>query len=947
LATRFDVLGPITATVDGEAVSLGSPMQRALLAALLLRANQVVSRDHLVDALWDDDPPASAPGSLQIYVHGLRRALGRDRIATHGTGYLIRVEPGELDLDRFVRLVADARRALAEDRPSDAEEDLHTALALATGPPLAGLPLRGVLEVEVDRIGELRLEAIELQNDAQLASAEPEALCPRLESLVAEYPFRERFRAQLMLALYRSGRQKDALDAFQEARRVLVEELGVEPGPALQDLQRAILRQDPDLDSSVPHRRRPPVLPAAPTPLIGRELEVAAVTALLHRDDVRLVTLTGPGGSGKTRVALAAAEELTAELRDGAVFVDLSSVDDPSLLVPTVASAIGVDDRDASLEVALAEDLSRRSGLLVLDNFEQLLPVATWVADILRSSRRLLVLVTSRVPLRLSWEHEYPVPPLTPPDERSPDIAALAANDAVRLFVGRAQAVDPSFELSSHSAQAVAAVCRRLDGLPLAIELAAARTKVVPLDAMVRQLEQMLPLLMGGPVDAPERHRTLQATLDWSFELLTERERRLFERLAVFSGGCTVDTAVLFASEGDASETLATLVDHSLLRRVDRAGELPRFLMLETIREYARTRLVSSGEEELWRRCHAEVMTELAETTEPLLAGEGAPPIFRRLESEHDNFRASLAFLHERGENELELRLAASLALFWRVRAHLGEGRMWLEGALATEADVPRALRAKAASNAGRLAFRQGDYSRARTLHDEALALARALGDLRAVGQSLSDLGGVAIAQNDLDRAYALYSESAAMLREVGHEVRLGTVLANLAGLQLRRGDGQGARALIQEALALQERTGDTEGRVFTYLILARTTTHDGGVAEAAEALRQALLLIDELDYREMHGYWLLQCAELAATRGEQGCAARLLGAAHADFERLGITRLQADDREIIETIETAAVADLGRAGFLEALAEGSVGMTDEQALSEGTGADVIGTHPA
>jgi tetratricopeptide (TPR) repeat protein len=457
----------------------------------------------------------------------------------------------------------------------------------------------------------------------------------------------------------------------------------------------------------------------------------------------------------------------------------------------------------------------------------------------------------------------------------------------------------------------------------------------------------MLPLLMGVPVDAPERHRTLQATLDWSFELLTERERRLFERLAVFSGGCTVDTAVLFASEGDASETLATLVDHSLLRRVDRAGELPRFLMLETIREYARMRLVSSGEEELWRRCHAEVMTGLAETTEELLAGEGAPPIFRRLESEHDNFRASLAFLHERGENELELRLAASLALFWRVRAHLGEGRMWLEGALATEADVPRALRAKAASNAGRLAFRQGDYSRARTLHDEALALARALGDLRAVGQSLSDLGGVAIAQNDLDRAYALYSESAAMLREVGHEVRLGTVLANLAGLQLRRGDGQGARALIQEALALQERTGDTEGRVFTYLILARTTTHDGGVAEAAEALRQALLLIDELDYREMHGYWLLQCAELAATRGEQGCAARLLGAAHADFERLGITRLQADDREIIETIETAAVADLGRAGFLEALAEGSVGMTDEQALSEGTGADVIGTHPA
>ncbi len=945
MATTFGVLGAITATVGADAVPLGPPMQRALLAMLLLHANEVVSRDRLVDALWGDDPPASAPGSLQIYVHGLRRALGPDRIETHGSGYLIRVGPGELDLERFVRLVADARRAFADDRPTDAEDDLRVALALPTGPPLAGLPLRGALKVEADRLGDLQLEAVELQNEARLASAGHEGLCARLESLVAEHPFRERFRAQLMLALYRSGRQKDALDAFRDARRVLVEELGVEPSPALHDLQRAILRQDPALDSPARRRRPAPVLPAVPTPLIGRELEVASVTALLRRGDVRQVTLTGPGGSGKTRVALAAAEELGSELRDGAVFVDLSPVGDVSLLVPTVASAVGVDDRAAPLEAALADDLRRRSGLLVLDNFEQLLPAATWVADVLRSSRRLLVLVTSRVPLRLSWEHEYPVPPLAPPDERSTDLAALAANDAVRLFVGRARAVDPSFELSPPVAAAVSAVCRRLDGLPLAIELAAARTKVVPPEGMARQLEQMLPLLTGGPVDAPARHRTLQATLDWSYELLTEPERRLFERLAVFSGGCTVDTAVELTGDGTAPETLAALADHNLLRRLERTGEPIRFLMLETIREYARMRLAARGEEELWRLRQARVMTTIAERLEQLLGGADAPSTLRRLESEHDNLRAALAFLHERGEGELELRLAASLALFWRVRAHLGEGRMWLEAALATAGDVPAAVRARATSNAGRLAYRVGDYARARTLHHEALALARAAGDLRAVGQSLSDLAGVALAEDDVDRAYALYSEGADTLRETGHDVRLGTVLGNLAGIRLARGDAQGARTLAEEALELQERTGDKEGRVFTYLALARTETHEGRAAEAAEALRRALVLIDELEYREVHGYWLLACAELASVRGDHRQAARLLGAADADFERLRITRLQAEDRRLREAIETAAVARLGRDAFLEAAAAGA-GVTDEQALSEGSGADPVGAPP-
>ncbi|MGE5274223.1 MAG: BTAD domain-containing putative transcriptional regulator [Verrucomicrobiota bacterium] len=928
---RFRILGPLEATVEGEPVALGSPMQRGLLAALLLRANEVVSRDRLIDALWGDDPPASAAGSLQIYVHGLRRALGAERIETHGSGYLIRVDRGELDLDRFVQLVERARRALADDRPADAEDDLRVAMSIPTGPPLADLGGRDAFDLEAGRLEDLRLQAIELQNDAELALGRHDQLAPRLEALVAEHRFRERFRAQQMLALYRSGRQQEALAAYRDARRTLVEELGIEPGRALQELEQAILRQDAALAPSSPRRRPMPALPAVPTRLIGRELEVTAVSALLRRDDVRQVTLTGPGGSGKTRLALAVAEELAPRLRDGAAFVDLAPLDHASLLVPTLATALGIEEREESLEAALAADLRERAGLLVLDNFERLLDAAAWVSDLLRASPRLLVLVTSRLPLRLSWEHVYSVPPLTPPDERCADLEALSANDAVRLFAARASAVDASFELSEDSAEAVATICRRLDGLPLAIELAAARSNLIPPQAMAQQVDQMLPLLAEGPVDVPDRHRSLQATLDWSHALLPEPERAMFERLAVFSGGCAADTATQL--DADAAGRLAALVDHSLLRRIDRPDEPPRFHMLEPIREYALALLAIRGEEDTWRLRHAELFTSLAETAESeILAGADPAPVLCRLESEHDNFRAALGYLHAHGGGELELRLASALTYFWRVRGHLGEGRQWLEGALATEAEVPALLRAMATSGAGRLAYRHGDYSRAHLLHEQALALARSTGDLRAIGQALSDLGGVALAEEDLDRADALYGESAEALRAAGHKVRLGTVLGNLASIRLSRGDAAGARSLAEEALALQEVTGDREGSVFSHLTLARTGIHDGHEAEAAEALRQALALIDELEYHEIHGHWLLTCAELASKQGNTLHAARLLGAADANFERLGIIRLQAEDIHVHDTVAAAASAELGQDGFRTALAQGR-DLTDEQAL--------------
>src|ERR671936_2413633 len=542
---EFGILGPLTVTREGTELTLGGPKQRALLAILLLEANHAVTADRLIDTLWGDHPPDTAKNTLQVYVSQLRKLLPEGALETVPSGYRLAVAPDALDLARFEELGQQGRAALGIGDAATAAQALGAALELWRGPALADLALEEFAQADAARLEELRLAVLEDRIEADLALGRHGPLVAELERLIAENPFRERLRAQLMLALYRSGRQAEALAVYQRTRRTLVDELGIEPGETLQQLERAILEHDPALDP--PAARRPPQrVPVPPTPLLGRERELAALADLFRRDDVRLVTLSGPGGIGKTRLALELARRLAPEFRDGSAAVPLATIHDPALVARTILQAVGVPEAVQDPDEALLRVLAGAELLLLVDNFQQVLSAAGTVARMLESAPGLKGVVTSRARLRIPGQHEFSVPP-------------LADDEAAELFVARAQAAKPDFAVSEQNAAAVAELCARLDGLPLAIELAAARTKLLPPAAMLSRLGNRLELLTGGRRDAPPPQQTLRTTLDWSYN------------------------------------------------------------MLETVREYSVLRLAASGMEQEVRRRHLEHVLAFAEEAEPRL----------------------------------------------------------------------------------------------------------------------------------------------------------------------------------------------------------------------------------------------------------------------------------------------------------------------------------------
>jgi predicted ATPase/DNA-binding SARP family transcriptional activator len=937
-AVEFRILGPVEALVGTGTVPLGPPKQRALLATLLLAQGAVVSRDRLVDGLWGSDPPASAVESLQVYVHKLRRALGSARIETSGSGYRVSLDDAELDLASFEREVERGRRALAAGDAEVAAGGLRAALALWRGPALADLPRDAPAAAEAERLEELRLAAVELSNEAELACGRHDGLTATLEPLVAEHPYRERFREQQILALYRSGRQHEALEACREARRVLVDELGIEPGPRLQELERSILRQEPGLAPPEQELHPRARLPVPPTPLVGRRLEIAAITALLRDRDARLVTLTGAGGTGKTRVALAVAAELEPELRDGALFVDLAPVSDSRLVLSSIGEALGLQAGTRPLEETLVDHLRSKRMLLVLDNLEQLLPAAPAVADLLAAAPGLLVLATSRAPLRLGAEQEYPVQPLPIPDDRLP-FEELVRGDALRLFAARAGAVNPGFRLDEEAARDVARVCARLDGLPLAIELAAARAKLLSPAEMLERLPQ---LLGSGPRDAPDRQRTLTATIQWSYDLLTEEERRAFAQFGVFAGGATIEAAERVCEAR--LDVFAGLVDHSLVQQ-DAAGG--RLTMLETVRSSALERLDGADADGVRIR-HAAWLTELAEEAETAMrTGGDNVSWLDRLQAEHDNIRAALGWTLEAGEIDLALRLASALRVFWEVRGHFAEGERWLDQALAAgEGDT--VVRAKALGAAGTAAFRVGDLDRARVRYTEMLELWRKVGDELGIARGLSDLGTVAAGVGDLDLAVQMLEESAACFRDLDEPARLAIVLQNLGHVASERGDYDEAIRVTEEALALEQDVGFKPNEAITRYNLGSFLFKAGRAEKAIAWLKQCLELTVELDYKEVSAYALATVVQIRLLEGDLLGAAQLSGVADGLLAVAGVS-LQTHEQEAFDRATAAARAAVGDEAYAVAHEAGreaplrdalvDAGLLDHASPEDGSGA--------
>jgi len=869
---QFRLLGPLAVTVEGEPLALGGQKRRALLAALLLEANRIVSRDRLIDALWGEEPPDTARNTIQVYVSQLRKLLPEGTLETAPPGYRLAVDPEAIDLFRFIQLTQQARAALTVGNASDAAETLREALALWRGPALADLAWEPLAQGEVVRLEELRLAALEDRIDADLALGRHGQLIGELESLVAEHPLRERLRGQLMLSLYRSGRQADALAVYQRARKALVDELGIEPGEALRKLERAILAQDPSLEPPVTGMS-PRRLPTPATPLLGRERELAALADVVRDDTTRLVTLTGTGGIGKTRLGLELVQRLAPEFQHGAAVTPLATTRDPALVARAILDTLEIPEVGQDADELLAKTLADSELLLLVDNFEQVLPAAATIAQLLAGAPGVKVIVTSRAPLHVAAEREYPVPP-------------LADDEAAELFVSRAQAADPNFELSEKNAAAVAELCARLDGLPLAIELAAARTKLLPPATLLSRLGNRLELLAEGRRDAPHHQQTLRMTFDWSYDLLDQNAQRLFAQLAVFAGGCTLASAEAVC-DGAVLETLGALVDESLVRRRD-----TRFSMLEIVREYALERLSDSGESEEVRRRHLAYFVELAEEANPALSkGDDQIEWFARLEDEHDNLRAALAFALYSGDASSALRLGVGIRRFWQIHGYLAEGREGLEAAIALAPDEPSELRADAFNMIGILAAEQGEWDTSRANFNAALDDARAVESTRVISSALVNLGNMAAYSRDLDAARYLYKESIEYFESLGDLRGQALAKENIGLMALTADDVPEAVSWLRAALELAREAGDDRETAAAARSLAAATIELGESAQASELLSESLALARELG--ETHGIAICldTYAGLATTTEEPERAAMLFGASDAVRTSIGAQR--------------------------------------------------------
>lgn len=948
------MLGPMEVLRDGQPVPVPGDRERSLLAILAMERGAVVSTDRLIEALWGEALPNNPRNALQAIVSRLRRALGGDGVVvTKGPGYALEIDPRSIDTVRFEELLRLATER-GRDDPARAADLLSDALSLWRGPAYADLAYEDSAQNERARLEELRVAAEEEKVAADLALGRNAAAISQLEHLVVEHPLRERLRSQLMVALYRGGRQSDAVTAYHETRRVLGEELGLDPGPELENTYQLILRQDASLRPVIPQKEvaRRTNLPTRVTSFVGREADIQEVAGLVR--DHRLVSVIGPGGAGKTSLAVEVGRGLLDMFERGVWFVELAPVADTEMVIPAISDALGLV-QDTSIAPAklppaarLGAYLAQKDLLLVLDNCEHVVQAAAEITDsLLASCANVKILTTSREVLATAGEFVWTIPPLSVPDPAA-NAEAVGSYDAVRLLEQRATSAGAHVALDGEDGTAAAQICRRLDGLPLAIELAAARARSMPLPEIARRLDERFGLLTAGGRTTTPRHRTLRAAIDWSYDLLNPSEQVLLRRLSVFWGGWSLAAAEEVCGDGDIGDVvdiLGRLVDQSL---VGVRGD--RYWLLETIRVYANERLVAAGEDEFLRERHALYFNTFVGSIEPDLRGVKQANALRRLRNEEHNLRAALQWARDNAADasELGLELAAGLGWYWYVGRQV-EGRSELKAMLsvadgASERTRARALQALSLSlrPAGCIVHASPEAAQVarasaslfdRTGDEVGTAMSRLLVSVEGVAggdvpgflemvvnarNTLRDAGdawGVALADfiemeirlyhDSSDVALRLGEEAAAQFDALHDDWGRSAVRLHLGfGLRLA-GRAEEARDILDRAVAISRETGLPNNLARSLIELGEVSLYVGHTDEAERWFRECDNIVSDLADDAMQALVACGRGDLARSREEAGEAFR-----HYD-EALGLYRRSGVPRGIARAVIGLAAAEL------------------------------------